>query len=179
MSGRLVALAAVITPLSFATIGGAQTMIAGLQHQVVGVRHWMDPAQFVQAFAISRMAPGPSSLLVTLVGLHVAGPAGAAVATLCMMVPTSAMVLALAGLWRRTAGARWQVALEQGLRPVAAGLIVASAWVLVRGMPGGWPTRAILAAATLLVLRTRVPPLVVLGLGSVCALGFRAAGLLD
>jgi len=64
----------VFAPLSLATIGGGQTIVADIQRQVVDVHHWMTAAQFVDAFAISRMAPGPGSLLVTLMIFHAVGP---------------------------------------------------------------------------------------------------------
>ena len=58
--------------LSIATIGGGQAIIADIQRQVVDVHHWMTAAQFVNDFAIARMAPG-GSLLATLIGWQVAG----------------------------------------------------------------------------------------------------------
>lgn len=179
MAHLLLDLVVVFAPLSFATIGGGLGAIAGIQHQVVTIRHWMTPEQFVDAFAISRMSPGPSSLLVTLIGWHVAGPAGAIVTTLATFGPTAILVLALAGLWSRTKGARWQVALEAGLRPIAAGLILAAVYVLVGNMKGGWPTRVIAVVSTLVVLRSRVAPLLLLGGGVLLCLGFYSAGLLS
>src|SRR5260370_458497 len=77
MQKLLLALAAVFAPLSLATIGGGQAVVADIQRQVVGVHHWMTAAQFLDAFAISRMAPGPGSLLVTLIGWDRAGFLGA------------------------------------------------------------------------------------------------------
>lgn len=49
-------------------IGGGQAIIADLQRQVADVHHWMTAPPFVNDFAIARMAPGPGSLLATLIG---------------------------------------------------------------------------------------------------------------
>ena len=102
------------------------TALAAIQRQVVDQHHWMTGPQFLNAFAISRMAPGPGSLLATLIGWQVAGFWGAVAATLGIFGPTAVLVYGIAVLWRRHQGALWQRALEGGLRPVAAGMILAS-----------------------------------------------------
>jgi chromate transporter len=73
MSELLRTLLAVFAPLSLLTIGGGQSVVADIQRQVVDVHHWMTAREFVDLFAISRMTPGPGSLLATLIGWHVAG----------------------------------------------------------------------------------------------------------
>lgn len=169
-------IASVFAPLSLVTIGGGQGALPGIRHQVVAVHHWMTPQQFVDAFAISRMAPGPGSLIVTLIGWQVDGLLGAIVATIAIFGPTSLLVYGVAHMWSRHPGARWQVALEQGLRPVAAGLILAAVYILIVDMAGGWPTRLITLASTVLLLRTRVPPLLLIAGGILSCCGFYAAG---
>ena len=69
MSRNLIALFSVFAPLSIVTVGGGQGIIAEVQRQVVDVHHWMTHAQFLSDFAIARLAPGPGSLLATLIGL--------------------------------------------------------------------------------------------------------------
>jgi chromate transporter len=44
-------------------------------------------SQFADSFAISQVSPGPNIIIVTLIGYHVAGLAGAAVATAAMCGP--------------------------------------------------------------------------------------------
>ena len=43
--------------------------------------HWMNDRQFADMFAIAQVSPGPNIIIVTLIGYHVAGIAGAVVAT--------------------------------------------------------------------------------------------------
>ncbi|NHN86705.1 chromate transporter [Acetobacter musti] len=178
MANRLVELMFALTPLSLATVGGGQSSLPGIQRQVVTIHHWMTSQQFVDAYAISRMSPGPSSLLVTLIGWRVAGSAGAVVATLSIFIPTALLVLTLAGVWSRHRGARWQTALETGLRPIAAGLIIAAGYVLIRGMAGGWPTRVITIVTTGILLKSRVTPLLLLGGGMLLCIAFYELGFI-
>lgn len=177
MDSRVWQLAALFAPLSLVTIGGGQAVVADIQRQVVDVHHWMTPVQFVNAFAISRMAPGPGSLLVTLIGWQVAGLAGAIVSTLAIFTPTAFLIYGVAHLWRRYRGARWQRALELGLRPIAAGMILASVYVLLQALDGGWPARAIALAATAVLMFTRVPPLLLLACGALIFTALRLSGM--
>ncbi|HEX7748121.1 MAG TPA: chromate transporter, partial [Bordetella sp.] len=79
MSALLWELFTTFVPISLVTVGGGQTTLAEIQRQVVDLHHWMTQAQFLNAFAITSMAPGPGSLLVTLIGWQVAGFWGAVV----------------------------------------------------------------------------------------------------
>jgi chromate transporter len=163
----LLALLLLFAPMSFASVGGGQTLVAGIHQHVVTDYHWLTEGQFVDTFAISRMSPGPGSLLVTLIGWQTTGWLGAVVASFAIFAPTSFLVYGLARVWSRHKGARWQVALEAGLRPIAAGMILASGLVLIEALEGGWLARAIAVAATVVLLFTRVNALVLLGAGAV------------
>jgi chromate transporter len=159
------------------SVGGGQTTVAEIQRQAVDVHHWVTQAQFLNDFAITRMAPGPASLLVTLIGWQVAGLLGAAIATVAMFGPTSILLYVVAYLWRRHRGARWQVALEGGLRPLAAGMMAASVYVLMRALDGGWAAQAIALVSTALVMFTRVNTLLLILGGGVLLVACHAAGL--
>ncbi len=158
----------VFAPLSLVTVGGGQTVVADIQRQVVAVHHWMTPTGFLNAFAISRMAPGPGSLLATLIGWQVAGFWGAVAATLGIFGPTAVLIYGVAHLWTRYRGARWQRALEGGLRPVAAGMILAAVYVLMQTLDGGWLAEGIALVSTAILMLTRLNPILLL----VCGAGF-------
>ena len=166
MTRPVLGLFALFAPLSLVTVGGGQTVIAAIQRQVVDQHHWMTGPQFLNAFAVSRMAPGPGSLLATLIGWQVAGFWGAVAATLGIFGPTAVLVYGIAVLWRRHQGAMWQRALEGGLRPVAAGMILASVYVLLNALEGGWLAQGIAYASTALLLTTGVDPLLLLLAGA-------------
>ncbi len=167
MRGITWSLLALFVPLSLVSVGGGQTLVASIHHQVVDIHRWLTEQQFVDAFALSRMAPGPGTILVTLIGWDVAGWWGALVASIAIFAPTAFLVYGLARLWSRYQGARWQLALEAGLRPVAAGMILASGVVLLRALEGGWVAQGIAIASTALLMVTRVNPLLLMAAGAV------------
>jgi chromate transporter len=172
----LLALLVTFAPLSLASIGGGLSILSDIQHQSVDVHHWLTQAQFLDDFGISRAAPGPNTLIVTLIGWQVAGWAGAAVASIAIFLPSSVLVYGLARLWRRYRGAPWQGKIERGLAPVAAGLILAGALNVLRTAEGGWLAWLVAAgAAAILTWRQRLSPFVLLGAGAAI---FAAANLL-
>jgi chromate transporter len=161
----LLALIAVFVPFSLASVGGGPSIFAGIQHQAVDVRHWVSAREFLDFFAIARAAPGPGSMLVTLIGWHVAGWLGALVATLALFVPSSLLCYAVARIWNSYRGRAWHTALEAGLAPVAAGLILAGVVAIARMSdtnPVWWVVVAVSGA--ILIWRPKAHPLLVGGL---------------
>ena len=166
MSRPILGLFGVFAPLSLVTVGGGQTIVASIQRQVVDHHGWLTNKQFLDAFAISRMAPGPGSLLATLLGWQVAGFWGAVSATIGIFGPTAILVYGIAALWARHRDKLWTRALEGGLRPVAAGMILASVYVLMRALEGGWLATVIALASTAALVASRVSPLLLLAAGA-------------
>lgn len=162
----LLALALVFAPLSLVSVGGGQSVVAEMHRQVVQVHGWTTDAAFMTDWALARMAPGPGSLLVALVGWQAAGLAGAAVSLLAMFVPSSALVCGMAHLWSRPRGATIKRAVERGLMPVAAGMILATTYTLLRAAEGGWLLYAVTALVAAVLLRGWGNPLALLPLGA-------------
>lgn len=156
----------IFAPLSLATIGGGQSVVAEYHRQVVAQHGWLTEQQFVYDFALSRLAPGPGSLLVTLIGWQVAGWAGALVASVAIFLPSSLLVYGLAHLWARFRGRPWQRAVERGLGPIAAGLILAASLTVLEAAEGGWLAWAVALASTVLLTVTRISPFLLLGVGA-------------
>src|SRR5207244_3038579 len=80
------------------SIGGGASLLAEIEHQSVGVHAWTTQREFADLFAISRAAPGPGTMLSTLIGWKVAGLAGALTATLVLYLPSSLLVYGAARL---------------------------------------------------------------------------------
>ncbi|WP_295958461.1 chromate transporter [Rhodoferax sp.] len=158
-------LLAVFVPLSFLSVGGGQSILADIHRQAVGVHGWMTDAQFLDLYALSRITPGPGSLLVTLVGWHVAGFWGALVASAAIFVPTSLLVFGLAHVWSRYRDRLAIRAIESGLAPVAAGMVLAASCTVLRAAEGGVWAWAVAALSTLALVWTRVSPLLMLAVG--------------
>jgi chromate transporter len=149
-------------PLSLLAIGGAPSILAEMEHQTVDVYGWLTQRDFVDFFAISRAAPGPGTLIVTLIGWKAAGLAGAIAASVAFYLPTSLILYGVASVWRRYRSAPWREPVEHGLAPIAIGLIFAGAYAILQSMPGGILTFGTTAAAVALLLWKPVNPVVLL-----------------
>ena len=117
----LLALLTVFVPFSLVSFGGGPSIFAGIQHQSVDVYHWVSAREFIDLFAISRGAPGPGTMLTTLIGWKVAGWWGALVATLGLFVPSSILCYGVARVWGRYRGRRWHTAVEKSFPRSAPG----------------------------------------------------------
>jgi chromate transporter len=155
----LAALALVFGPLSLFSIGGGASLLAEIEHQSVAVHHWTTQREFADLFAISRAAPGPGTMLSTLIGWKVAGWSGAFVATVALYLPSCLLAFVAARLWGRWRGSRWHGAIERGLAPIAAGLVLAGG-IAVLEAAGGAAIWTAAAVATIVLLRwPRLNPL--------------------
>ena len=54
--------------LSLMSIGGGNTVLPEMHMRAVNGYHWLTDGQFADIFSISQAAPGPSILIVALVG---------------------------------------------------------------------------------------------------------------
>ena len=163
----LLALVLAFAPLSLVSIGGGPAIVAEVQHQAVAVHGWVTQREFADLFAISRAAPGPGTLLVTLIGWTVAGWQGALVVSVAFFLPSSLLVYGVAHAWNRWRGSAWHRAVEAGFAPIAAGLMLAGALAIMHTAGSGalgWAIAAAVAACR--ILRPSVHPLVLLGLGA-------------
>jgi chromate transporter len=155
----LLALFGYFALLSLFAVGGANAAIPEMHRIAVDVMHWMNDRQFADAFAIAQVSPGPNMIIVTLIGYHVAGLAGAAVATVAMCGPTCVLAFWVARTWDRFKEARWRIAIQAGLVPVSLGLIGASAFVLARASDNNVYAGLITAITAAVAFFTRVNPL--------------------
>ncbi|HOU32447.1 MAG TPA: chromate transporter [Synergistaceae bacterium] len=169
------AIAQVFLPLSLMAFGGGNTIIAEIQRLVVDLHGWVTAEEFSGMYAISQAIPGPSMMIVTLLGLAAGGLGGALVSTIATFGPCSALVYALARQWDRAKDAPWRGAVERGLAPVAIGLIFAGGWALGREILDNPWEYAILALSTFVLARWNVNPLKLMVAVGTLALG---AGIL-
>lgn len=167
----------VFTRLALQGFGGALPVA---QRELVERERWLTREQFLQMLSVAQVLPGPNVINLSLmVGDRWFGWRGAMAALAGMLLAPLAIVLALALLavrlqdWPVWAGAL------RGMGVVAAGLVLATAIKLARGLRGsvlGAALATLLAGLTLLavgVLRWPLP-WVVLGLGLLsCGLAWR------
>lgn len=157
--------------LSLLAVGGAITTAPDMHRFVVDEHHWLSDAQFSASIAIAQAAPGPNVMFVAVIGWNVAGPIGA-LTTMCGTLLPSTMLTLFANRWgarrRETRGIR---AFTTGLTPLTIGLLLSTGWVLAQPyvVAGPHPAAAIalVAFATLAMLKTRLSPMWLVGVGAV------------
>jgi chromate transporter len=161
--GTVVALIAVFGSASLVSFGGGNVVLPELHRQSVLVHGWLTDQQFAAVYAIAQGAPGPSTgLLAGLIGLEAGGWPGALVAAAAMLLPGAALMYLATLAWERFRAAGWRTAVEQGLAPVSLGLLFAAGVVIVRAADHGWSGILLTVATTILLVVTRVNPLLVM-----------------
>jgi chromate transporter len=155
----LITLAANFALMSLFAIGGANAAVPEMHRLAVDIMGWMTDRQFTDLFAIAQVTPGPNVIIVTLLGYHVAGLAGALVATLAMCGPTCVLAFFVGRVWERFKHAKWRAIIQDGLVPLSIGLIAATALVVARAADDSFASLAVTAASAGLAYWTRWNPL--------------------
>ena len=178
--------------LSLLAVGGAITTAPDMHRYLVDETHWLSDTQFTSSIALAQAAPGPNILFVALMGWNVGMNAGLGqgggwastglaavgvlVAMLGIMLPSSVLTYT-ATRWahqhREKIGIR---AFKAGMAPIVIALLLATAWLLTatHNQPArDWPLYLLTGATMLLVWRTKVHMLWLIGAGALLgALGW-------
>ena len=172
----LIEIARIFSGISLVAIGGANAAVPEIHRQIVDHLHWMDDRTFADLIGVAQAAPGPNVMIVSMIGWHMAGPLGLAVATAAMVVPSAGLAfLAGRALRRHADDAFWALA-RKALAPIAIGLILASGAVMARAADRGVLTVAATLGMTLVVFRTRLNPLFGIAAGAILGVVARARG---
>lgn len=159
MTGVLVELARTFALLSLVSIGGVNALLPEIHRQVVDIHGWMTDAAFANAFAIANASPGPNVIFVSLIGWQVAGLSGLLVATLALLVPSSALAYFAGRVLTRWSHHRAVALVRDALVPVALGLMLASGLSMMRTVDRDVVTVLISLVTAVFVYATRRNPL--------------------
>ena len=178
--------------LSLLAVGGAITTAPDIHRYLVDETHWLSDAQFTSSIALAQAAPGPNILFVALMGWNVGLNAGAGlggggqsaalaalgvlVAMLGIMLPSSILTYT-ATRWAHQHREMLAIrAFKSGMAPIVIALLLATAWLLTmsHNQPArDWPLYALTLLTTLIVWRTKVHMLMLIGIGALLgALGW-------
>ncbi|HEX2603271.1 MAG TPA: chromate transporter [Oxalicibacterium sp.] len=163
--------------LSLISLGGAIATAPDMHRYLVGEQHWLTDDQFTSSIAIAQAAPGPNILFVALMGWNIGLNAGttatglmAALLAIASMLLPSTIATYMATSWaHRNQHLRSVRAFKQGMAPVVVGLVLATGWILAStpDQPArDWPLWLITAVTVVLVLKTRIHILWLLGAGA-------------
>src|ERR1700733_4299555 len=109
--------------LSLLSIGGGSSVLPEMHRRSVNDYRWLTDTQFADVFAISQAAPGPSILIVTLIGYKAAGIFGAFLATAAVIIPAGGLVYLVSRVWEHAARSPIRTAIEKGFAPLTVGLV--------------------------------------------------------
>ena len=161
--------------LSLLSIGGGNAVLPEMHLQAVNSRHWVTDSQFADLFSISQAAPGPSILIVALVGygagLQVGGVLGGilggVIATLSMVMPAATFVYVITLFWQKAQESKLRIAVEKGFAPLTVGLILATSLVMGRAADHDWRAYLLTAVCTLIFVVSKINPLFIVGAAGV------------
>ena len=149
--------------------GGGQVVLGEMQRETVA-RGWLTEQQFLEAYAIGQMTPGPGVVYVVPMGYQAAGVAGALAAAAGFILPTAVISLAAILLWTRVRESPWPAAIRASIAPVAMGLVLASVFTMGHSLLADTASVGIAGVSALVFWRTSVSPaLVILGAGALGA----------
>jgi chromate transporter len=170
MNKTLLQLAGLFSSLSLSAFGGGKVVLPSMHQASVGEYHWMTNQEFVDLFSISMAAPGPSMMVVTLVGLKACLPYGTAiailgalVATLAMFVPSSILVYFAGNWWDHWKESPWRHSVMNAILPISTGLILAATWIIAKTSIHSLPTAIMGVVALILMLFTKINPVLMMG----------------
>lgn len=171
--------------LSLLAVGGAITTVPDMHRFLVSDHGWLSDAQFTSSIALSQAAPGPNVLFVALLGWNVGlnaggGPAaggyawalallGVLVTLVAILLPSSVLSYTATQWGHRNRDLLAVRAFKAGMAPIVIALLIATGWLLtaVHDQPAhDWPLWLLTVAATLIVWRTRIHLLWLIGAGA-------------
>lgn len=163
--------------LSLLSIGGAITTAPDMHRFLVHQHGWLTDAQFNSSIAIAQAAPGPNVLFIALLGWNVglnaggvlAGLAGVVIAMTGILIPSTTLTYFAASWGHRNRDFRAVRAFKQGMAPIVVALLIATGWILATANGGStkdWPLWLVTAVTALMVWRTKIHMLWLLGAGA-------------
>ena len=164
--------------LSLLAIGGAITTAPDMHRYLVDQQGWLTHAQFNASVALAQAAPGPNVLFIALLGWNVGlnaggvltGLVGVFTAMLGILIPSTTLTYLAAQWGHRNRDLRAVRAFKQGLAPIVVALLIATGWILAASNGSGlenWPVWLLTALTTLVVWRSKIHLLWLLGAGAV------------
>jgi chromate transporter len=163
--------------LSLMAVGGAISTAPDMHRYLVDQQGWLTDTQFNASIALAQAAPGPNVLFIALMGWTVGlnaggmlqGLMGAAITMFGILLPSTTLTFYAARWSHHNRQLRAVRAFKSGLAPIVVGLMLATGWLMsaVHNHPAtDWPLWVVTGVSALIVWRTRIHLLWLLGAGA-------------
>jgi chromate transporter len=136
--------------------GSGYVLLAFLRADLVERYGWLTEQQLLDAVAVGQVTPGPVFTAATFIGYILAGPGGAAVATVGIFLPAFVFVALSVPLLPRLRRSAVAGAFLDGVNAASLALMAVVTVQLGRSAVVDWPTAALAVASAVLLLRFRV-----------------------
>lgn len=165
-------LAGVFSMLSLLAVGGGSAVLPEMQtllHQHFN----FSQTEFVHAYSVGQLAPGPNMLAVLIMGEMIDGIMGALIVALAFFIPSSILCLYTGRLWQRIGDTPWRRSLQQALEPISIGLMCSGVYTIAKESLVNWQSCAVALVVGVLLLKSKINPvLLIIGSGII---GYLAA----
>ena len=121
-------------------------------------QYGMKPEDFTKIYSLGQLAPGPNMSMVVVLGDRVAGIIGALVVLVAFFLPASVLCFLVGKVWSKAGDSPWRRAVQDGLAPIAIGLMLAGVWALAQTATTTVLTIGVALAVVALILRTKINP---------------------
>lgn len=113
--------------------GGPIALVGYMQRDLVDARQWITREQYQRGLALAQLAPGPlAAQLAIYLGFVKRGTLGATCVGIAFIIPSFLMVVVIGMLYTLYGGLEWMQAVFYGIGAAVIGIIVKSAYKLVR-----------------------------------------------
>lgn len=141
------------------TIGGGYAMIPLIQREVVQVRKWMSPKEFIDMLALAQSAPGVIAINTAIfIGYKLKGVRGSIVTALGCALPSFVIILLIAMVFTNFKDSPVVERIFKGIRPAVVALIAAPLYNMAKAAGVTWKTIFIPLIAALLIWGLNISP---------------------
>lgn len=145
------------------TFGGGYAMIPVIEKEVVTKRGWLPQSEMGNLITIAGSAPGGVGInAAAFIGYRLGGIPGAVVAVMGITMPTFVIVCVLSLFYSLFEHQVKVAAALKGIHGAVIALIILAAYKMAKTALFDWTTKAVFAAALLLLLFTSVDQLIVM-----------------
>ena len=163
-----------LTPLFFVfakagalLFGSGYVLLAFLRADLVDRLRWLTEPQLLDAIAVGQVTPGPVFTTATFIGYVLAGPAGAAVATLGIFLPAFLFVAVSGPLVPRLRRSAAAGRVLDGVNVASLALMAVVSWQLASAALVDWQTCALAIVSLVALIRYAVNPTWLVAAGAI------------